>query len=325
MFQKVMDTVLRGIPRVICYIDDILVTGTTREEHLSNLEQVLARLQKHGLRFNKPKCKYLKPSVNYLGLIVNAEGVHTSDEKIRAVIEVPQPRNVKELRSFLGMMNYYRKFIPNLATVLKPLTSLLQLSTRWHWSTQCAKAFQKPNNCPVLVHYDTTLPMRLATDASSHGVGAVISHILPNGEEKPIAYTSRTLSASECNYAQIEKEALGIIFGIRRFHQYLYGRKFILTTDHKPLTSIFGAKKGVPALAAARLQRWAIQLSAYNYEIKFRATDKHGNTDRLSRFPLPEIGPEEGVDVKVFQIHQLESLPITCEHVKKAVQSSGKS
>ena len=152
--------------------------------------------------------------------------------------------------------------------------------------------------------------MRLATDASSCTWGWCSD--FPHPPKKPIAYASRTLSASECNYAKIEKEALG------RFHQYLYGRKFILTS--KPLTSIFGPKKGVPALAATRLQRWAIQLSAYDNEIEFRATDKHGNADSLSRLPLPEISPEEGVDVKVLQIYQLESLPITCEHVKKAVQ-----
>ena len=262
MFQKVMDSILQGIPGVICYIDDILVTGANEEEHLSNLEQVLMRLQDHGLRLKRCKCRFLQKSVKYLGLVVDAEGLHASQEKIEAVTDAPKPRNIKELRSFLGMMNY-RKFIPSLATVLKPLTELLQHNNRWHWNSDCFAAFVKAKELltqsPVLVHYDPTLLMKLATDASSHGVGAVISHVFPNGEEKPIAYASRTLSAAECNYAQIEKEALGIIFGIHKFHQYLYGRKFTLVTDHKPLTTIFGPKKGVPALAAARLQRWAIQ------------------------------------------------------------------
>ena len=290
IFQKVMDTILRGIPRVICYIDDIMVTGETEEEHLRNLEQVFQKLQSYGLRLKKSKCRFLQKSVKYLGLVVDAEGLHASTEKIEAVMDAPEPSNVKELRSFLGMMNYYRKFIPNLAIILKPLTDLLQHNVRWHWNEDCSAAFKKAKEfltkSPVLVHYDPTVPLRMAADASSHGIGAVLSHTFPNGEEKPIAYTSRTLSPAERNYAQIEKEALGIVFGIQKFHQYLYGRKFTLVTDHKPLTTIFGPKRGVPALAAARLQRWAIQLSAYDYEIEFRATDKHANADGLSRLPL---------------------------------------
>ena len=189
------------------------------------------------------------------------------------MLKAPPPTNVKELHSLLGMINYYRKFIPNLATLLKPLTNLLQSNSKWVWSLECVNAFAKVKqsltSAPILAHYDPDLPIHLATDASSHGIGAVISHIFPNGDERPVAYASRTLSTAECNYSQIEKEALGIIYGVRIFHQYLYGRKFTLITDHKPLTTILGPKRGVPTLAAARLQRWVIQLCAYTYDIQF--------------------------------------------------------
>ena len=325
IFQRLMDTILQGIPGVICYIDDIMVTGATEEEHLKNLEQVLQRLQSYGFRLKLTKCRFMRDSVEYLGLVVDDQGLHASTEKIEAVLRAPQPRNVKELRSFLGMMNYSRKFIPNLATILKPLTLLLQKHCRWVWRAEQARAFKEAKQLltvsPVLVHYDTTLPLRLATDASAYGVGAVISHIGADGEERPIAFASRTLSSSECNYAQIEKEALGIVFGVRKFHQYLYGRKFTLLSDHKPLTTIFGSKCGVPALAAARLQRWAVQLAAYEYDIEFRPTARHANADGLSRLPLGGSYVEEGPEVRVFQVRQLESLPITVVDIRKATQS----
>ena len=123
---------------------------------------------------------------------------------------------------------------------------------------------------PVLAHYDPSLPMKMAGDASAYGIGAVISHVYPDGSERPIAYASRTLTTAEKNYPQMEREALSLVYGIRKFHQYLYGRKFVLVTDHKPLTTLLGPKKSIPPLAAARLQRWALLLSAYSYEIEWK-------------------------------------------------------
>jgi len=190
------------------------------------------------------------------------------------------------LRSFLGLLNYYGSFVPNLSSLIHPLNALLRKDARWSWSSQCAKAFKEAKerlvSSQVLVHYDSNLPIVLAGDASAYGVGAVISHITPDGREHPIAFASRALSSSEQNYPQVEKEALSLIYGVKKFNCYLYGRKFTLETDHKPLTAIFGSKKGIPAMAAARLQRWAIQLGAYDYNIQFRSTQNHSNADGLS-------------------------------------------
>ena len=236
-------------------------------DHLNNLAAVLQRLQQHGLRLKLPKCDFMKPTVDYLGHLIDSEGLHATSEKLKAIVDAPTPKNITELRSFLGLLNYYGKFLPNLSTLLHPLNNLLRHDCKWKWTTECEKAFQQAKNLlvssKVLAHYNPAQPIKLAAYASAYGVGAVISHVLPNGNEKSIAFASRTLTPAERNYAQIEKEAFALIFGVKKFHQYLYGRKFTLVTDHKPLLAILGPKKAIPSLAAARLQRWSIMLAAY--------------------------------------------------------------
>ena len=326
MFQKMMDTVLQGIPNVICYIDDILVTGADDEAHLRTLSLVLEKLQKHGIRMKKTKCCFMADSVEYLGHQIDAQGLHPTTDKVDAVVQAPIPKNVQELRSFLGLLNYYGKFLPNLATTLHPLNCLLKKGARWQWTPECNTAFETAkshlvSSC-VLVHYDPTLPLKLAADASAYGVGAVISNVMSNGEERPIAFASRTLQPSERNYAQLEKEALALIFGIKKFHQYLFGRKFTLITDHKPLLAILGPKKGIPSLAAARLQRWAVLLAAYNYELEFKPTDLHSNADGLSRLPLQSASQLGAVpEATNYNIRQLEVLPITAQAIKAATRT----
>jgi len=159
----------------------------------------------------------------------------------------------------------------------------------------------------------------MAGDASSYGIGAIISHILPDGSEKPISYASRTLSASERNYAQLEKEVLLLVYGVQKFHSYIYGRSFSLYIDHKPLTAIFGSNKSIPPLAAARLQCWALLLAGYNYHIVFRPTQAHANADSFSRLPLPHSEKDTKVpDPELFNIQQIETLPVTSAQLKTA-------
>ena len=269
VFQRTMDTILQGAEGVACYIDDIIVTGRTPAEHVEHLEEVLKRLLRHGVRVKRQKCRFLQPSVSFLGHRIDAAGIHPLNDKLQAIVQAPAPTNVPELRSFLGLINYYGKFIPNAATLLAPLNRLLRKDAKWRWSLECASSFDAAkkalSSSSVLVHYNPSLPIRLAGDASAYGIGAVIAHVMPDGSERPVAFASRTLSSSERNYAQVEKEALSLIYGVKHFHSYLYGRQFTLVTDHKPLTAILGPKKGIPLLAAARLQRWAWILSAYTY------------------------------------------------------------
>lgn len=171
LFQKVMDSILQGIPHVICYIDDILVTGRDNDEHLNNLSKVLSRLQKFGIRVKKEKCYFMQSAVEFLGHRIDAQGIHATSEKIAAINRAPAPRNVTELRSLLGLINYYGKFIPNLSTLLHPLNSLLQRGQKWNWSAECGEAFNRAKevltSSRVLVHYDPSLPIKLAADASA--------------------------------------------------------------------------------------------------------------------------------------------------------------
>ena len=323
-FQKVMDTILQGASGCMCYIDDILVTGSTEQEHLRNLDEVLKRLQAHGIRMKLKKCVFMQDTVEYLGHLIDATGKQPTPEKIAAIKRAPMPTNVQQLRSFLGFLNYYRKFLPNLATILQPLNDLLQKDKKWSWSTECTNAVNTAKDLlttsNLLTHYDPTKPIRLAADASQYGLGAVISHVDPNGEERPITFASRALSKSEKNYAQIDKEALALVYGVQKFHTYLYGRKFTLVTDHKPLTTILGPKRCVPAVAAARLQRWALLLAAYNYDIEFRSTMTHGNADALSRLPLPEEVSRGPSEIQLCNLRKIEALPMTSRQIRVATQ-----
>lgn len=276
VFQKTMHTILQGMDGIICYLDDILISGKTEAEHLDNLHKVLQKFKEHGIKAKKSKCTFMKTSVQYLGHVIDADGLHPTDATLKAIVDAPTPRDVSELHSFLGLLNYYGRFIPNLATLIHPLNKLLCCDVTWKWSKACQEAFksakEKIISPSVPVHYDPMRQMRLAADASAYRIGAVLSHVMDDGSERQIAFASRTLLPGKRNYSQIEKEALSIIFRLCKFHTYLYGRKFTLITDDKPLTSTFGPKKGVPPIAAARLQRWALKLAAYSYEIQLMNT-----------------------------------------------------
>lgn len=212
-----------------------------------------------GIKAKKDKSEFLKDSLEFLGHVIDKEGLHTSPRKVEAIEQAPIPKNRKELQSFLGLVHYYGKFIPNLSTLLGPLNDLIKGDQYWLWCKRCDKAFKIVKGillkAPVMMLYNPHLPIKQAAS----GIGAVISHILPDGSEHLIAYASCTLSQAECNYAQLEKEALSLIFGIKKLHVW----PVTLVTDHKPLLCIWGPKQGIPELAAVRLQRWALILVAY--------------------------------------------------------------
>ena len=292
IFQRTMEGILKGIPYVHAYIDDILITGTSESEHLQILEQVLTRLEEVGMRLKESKCQFLLPSVEYLGYRISGNGIQPTEEKLRAIRDAPIPRDLSQLKSFLGLLNYYGKFLPHLSSTLAPLYKLLSKGQVWCWGREQEEAFciakSQLTSETLLVHFDPTLQLALSCDASPYGLGAVLSHVCEDGSDKPIAYASRSLAPAEKKYSQLEKEGLAIVFGVKKFHQYLYGRKFVVHSDHKPLQFLFKEDKPVPTMASARIQRWALTLSAYDYRIVFRAGKENSNADGLSRLPLRE-------------------------------------
>ena len=170
----------------------------------------------------------------------------------------------------------------------------------------------------VLVHFDPTKEVILACDASPYGIGAVLSHKMPDGSERPVGFASCTLSSAECNYSQLEKEGLACVFGVKKFHTYLYGRTFVLVTDHKPLLGLFKQQRAVPAQASARIQRWALMLTMYEYTLQFRKSSAHGNADAFSLLPLPDV-PEAVPDPPeiVLLMEHLDSSPVKVSDVRK--------
>ncbi|KAL5463687.1 hypothetical protein EMCRGX_G032610 [Ephydatia muelleri] len=291
IFQRTMETILQGCQRTCVYFDDILVTGSSNDEHLANLDSVLCKLEGAGLRLNRAKCAFMLPSVEYLGHRIDREGLHPTEEKVIAIHNAPVPTSVTVLKSFLGLLNYYSKFSPNVSSTLAPLYLLLRKKQKWVWGKEQEEAFLRAKrmlqSSALLVHYGGNKPLLLACDASSYGVGAVLSHVMSDGSEKPIAFASRSMTAAEKGYSQLDKEALAIIFGVTKFHQYVYGRIFTIVSDHKPLIYILGEKNAIPPMASARVQRWALTLSGYQYTIKYKEGITHGNADALSRLPCP--------------------------------------
>ena len=311
-FQEAIDQILANIPMVCCRVDDILVSGTNDDDHLANLNRVFGQLERHGLKVRKDKTALMADEVIYLGHRINKNGVSPVKSKVDDLIKTPEPRDLKQLIAFLGAVGYYRRYLPDLSTIIAPLDKLRGAKVAWRWTEVEQSAFCKLkallSSEHVVACYNPKLPVKVESDASAVGLGAVISHIFPDGSEKPIEYASRKLSESECRYSQIDKEALGIIWAVRRFHYYLYGREFDLVTDHMPLTHIFNRNKGISEMSSNRLSRYALILMNYNYKIRYRNTRDHANCDMLSRLPRPGIEENKSdEDAEIFAVRMDDS------------------
>lgn len=285
-FQRVMDNILRGIQNEKCltYLDDIIIFSTSLQEHLQSLKSVFQRLRESNFKIQLDKSEFLRKEVAYLGHIVTPEGVRPNPDKIYAIKQYPIPKTTKQIKGFLGLLGYYRRFIKNFAKLTKPLTKCLKKGAVIEHNEEFVSAFETCKNAlinePILQYPDFTKTFNLTTDASNVAIGAVLSQGTI-GQDLPIAYASRTLNDSEQNYSVIEKELLAIVWATKYFRPYIFGRQFNIITDHKPLQWLFSLKD-----PSSKLLRWRIKLEEYNYKIIYKKGKYNTNADALSRIEI---------------------------------------
>ena len=324
-FQKRMSMILTGLEGIVCMVDDVLVSGKTQEEHDKRLEAALQRIEQAGLTLNPEKCIFSQPSVRFLGHLVDASGIQPDPEKVKAVQAMEEPRNITELRRFLGMANHLAKFIPTMAETTKPLRDLLIKKNAWNWGDSQQQSFNKVkqvlSSAPTLALYDPQLETVVSADASSYGLGAVLIQKQSDGSQRPVVYASRSLTPTEQRYAQIEKEALALTWACERFEEYLLGMKFHLNTDHKPLVSILGSK-GLNDLPV-RVQRFRMRLMRFQFSISHVPGKELATADALSRAPTSSTTESDDQfcqEVNSYVRLVMEYLPFAEDRLRKIAQ-----
>ncbi|MDO9013470.1 MAG: RNase H-like domain-containing protein [Polynucleobacter sp.] len=289
-FQRYMDVVLSGLKwkHFLVYLDDIIVFGNTFEAHLESLLKVLQRLREHGLFAKLAKCHFCLPEIKFLGHVVTKDGIRTDNEKVRAMSEFPEPQCTSDVRRFLGLAGYYRRFVNDFARIAQPLFKLLEQKQAWEWGTESQQAFTQLKSAlataPVLAFPDFNRHFKLDTDASGIGIGAILSQNI-DGEEKIITYLSRGLSIAEKNYTVTEQECLAVVWAVKKLRPYLTGNTFSVVTDHRALKWLMQGQH-----ANQRLARWSMELQGYTFDIQYRKGSQHVNVDALSRAPVMIIG-----------------------------------
>lgn len=283
-FQRLVDNILReNVAKIQCmvYMDDIIVFSNGLEEHIKYLKSVFNKLSEARLKVQLDKCEFLRKEVEFLGHVVNENGVSPNKKKVEAIINLPLPTTEKGIKQFLGMTGYYRRFIENYAQIAKPLTMCLKKDNKININDSCyLSSFQnlknKLMNAPILIYPDFEQNFEITTDASNVAIGGVLSQ-----NNKPISFISRTLNEHEVNYSTIEKECLGIVWCLKQFRPYIYGRKIKLFTDHKPLVWLNNLKE-----PNSKLMRWRLQIAEYDYTIYYKEGHLNKVADCLSRIEI---------------------------------------
>ena len=322
IFQRAMEELFRDMPNIRVYLDDIFLFSSNSSEHEKLLHEVFKRLQDAGLKLRRDKCHLCVSEVEYLGFKITKEGLLPTSSKVEAIRKAPRPTNVTEVKAYLGLINFFRRFLPQAATVLEPLNRLLKKDSKWNWEAAQEKAFRDSKetliNSEALVHFDPKKPITVLVDSSSYGVGSLLCHVI-DGIERPVYFASRTLNAAERKYSQTEKEALAIIYAFKYFNEYLWGQKFKVITDHLPLLGIFSSKKPISPQASGRIQRWSLMMQAYNFQLFHRSGKLMYAADALSRLPLSNSSENSGIPADwTMLVNFLEGTPVTCEKIKLA-------
>lgn len=284
-FSRVMTIAMSGLNYESCfvYLDDLIVFGNSLQNHNQNLVKVLKRLREVNLKLNPSKCKFLKKEILYLGHVISSDGISPDPEKIRVMENYPVPKNADETKRFVAFANYYRKFVKNFADIVSPLNKLTRKSIPFHWDEHCQASFETLKQAlisPPILQYpdcssDNTFILR--TDASGYAIGAILS----NSNDKPVAYASRVLNKAEINYCTIEKELLAIVWAVKHFRPYLYGRKFQILTDHRPLVYLFSMNN-----PSSRLTKFRLVLEEFDFTISYVKGKENSTADALSRIEI---------------------------------------
>jgi hypothetical protein len=286
-----MDVVLGNLrwECALVYVDDINVYSKHFDQHLIDLQRIFSILIQAGLKLKPSKCSFGMPELVYLGHVFSKWGIRPDPEKLRAVEEFPVPVNTECLQSFIGLINHYRRFVEAFAMIALPQYQLLKKGVSWRWNVAEQGAFTRLKEAlctiPILIYPRFELSFLIQTDASRDAVGAILSQRI-EGQERVVAYASRTMSKSEKNYAITDKEGLALIFAIKHFRPYLHGSHFTIETDHAPLKVLQTSRE-----LTGRLARWALILQSYDCTILYKPGHLHGNTDALTRSKPMELEP----------------------------------
>ena len=321
-FQRLMQVVLSGLEWDCCfvYIDDILIASKTFEDHLNHLSLVFERLRKAGLRLKPTKCHFLRDQVPYLGYVISKEGISPDPSKTEKVKSFPRPKDATSVRSFVGLASYYRRFVPNFATVAAPLHRLTKKNVPFEWSRECEDSFcmlkSLLTEAPVLVYpqFGPERSFLLETDASGVGLGAVLSQKQDDNTYHPIAYASKSLQVHEKNYAISELETLAIVWAVKKFRAYLLGHPCTVLTDHAACLSLLNTPR-----PSAKLARWAMAIQELNLEIKHRSGRANANADALSRHPVDDALTCSVIG-KVDDAEEDTSQPVNVDQLQKELQ-----
>ena len=293
-FCELMEKVVGDLSFTIAYLDDLIIYSETEQEHIEHIREVFVRLREADLKLKRKKCEFFKKELKYLGHIIDKRGVRPDDDKLESIRSLERPTNVTEVRSFIGMCSFYRKFIQNFSKIAEPLTKLTRKHSSFEWNLECQHAFDelksKLGSAEILAFPDLTKDYILYTDASDSCIGAVLAQNFDEGE-RPIQYLSHQLSNTQKRWPIIQKEAFAIVYAIQKFEHFLHGSKFVIKCDHKPLKYIFSSEMKNP-----KVQRWAMIISEHNCEIQYLEGKLNTKADFFSRVPRMPQNDDETVE-----------------------------